>query len=916
MNSSLSAREVREAFLAFFKSKDHQIVPSAPLVVKNDPTLMFINSGMAPFKDLFLGIGKPSHPRIADTQKCLRVSGKHNDLEEVGVDTYHHTMFEMLGNWSFGDYFKKEAIAWSWEFLTEVLKLDKDRLYVTIFEGNEAENIPKDEEAYQEWKKVIAEDRILLGNKKDNFWEMGDTGPCGPCTEIHVDCRPDEERKAVDGATLVNADHPQVIEIWNNVFIQFNRMKDGSLELLPAKHVDTGMGFERLVRVLQQKTSNYDTDVFSGTISAIEKIVHKTYDRSDSKEAISFRVLADHIRAVAFTISDGQLPSNTGAGYVIRRILRRAVRYYFSYLDRKEPLLHLLVPVLAEQFATVFPELKAQQDFVAKVILEEENSFLKTLGNGLKRLESLPVQHYTAEADIQYGDEYSADPTKANYIHNQKGTYVTKCISEKKTIKISGKEAFELFDTYGFPFDLTRLIASENNWQVDEKGFEEELQKQKERSRAASEQDVDDWINLQDGKSVFVGYDTLETKAQVLKYRKIKSKGKEQFQIVLDKTPFYAESGGQVGDVGNFSIQDAVIKITDTKKENDLIVHFTDEIPADLGGEVLATVDASVRSKTTIHHSATHLLQAALQQVLGKHIAQKGSLNNSEYLRFDFSHFAKMTQEEIVQVENLVNEKIRQNIPVVIKEMVKDDAMKLGAMALFGEKYGDTVRVVIMDENYSIELCGGTHVGSTGELGLFKITSEGAVAAGVRRVEAVCGELALQLVNEKFNELTEVREALKQPKDTVKSILQLQEENAALKKEIEKYQHEKVELVKQQLRVKIANRNGVHLLIEKVDGVNADGLKKIQYDLKNEVEDLFFVAATVINDKPLLSIIISENLVKSKHLHAGNMVKELAKAIKGGGGGQPFYATAGGNDASGIDTVLRQAEELFLVQTS
>jgi alanyl-tRNA synthetase len=877
MNSSLSAREVREAFLAFFKSKDHQIVPSAPLVVKNDPTLMFINSGMAPFKDLFLGIGKPSHPRIADTQKCLRVSGKHNDLEEVGVDTYHHTMFEMLGNWSFGDYFKKEAIAWSWEFLTEVLKLDKDRLYVTIFEGNEAENIPKDEEAYQEWKKVIAEDRILLGNKKDNFWEMGDTGPCGPCTEIHVDCRPDEERKAVDGATLVNADHPQVIEIWNNVFIQFNRMKDGSLELLPAKHVDTGMGFERLVRVLQQKTSNYDTDVFSGTISAIEKIVHKTYDRSDSKEAISFRVLADHIRAVAFTISDGQLPSNTGAGYVIRRILRRAVRYYFSYLDRKEPLLHLLVPVLAEQFATVFPELKAQQDFVAKVILEEEASFLKTLDNGLRRLDSI----------IKDSDKV-----------------------------ISGKSAFELLDTYGFPIDLTNLIASEKGLSVDEKAFEEELQKQKERSRAASEQDVDDWINLQDGKSVFVGYDTLETKAQVLKYRKIKSKGKEQFQIVLDKTPFYAESGGQVGDVGNFSIQDAVIKITDTKKENDLIVHFTDEIPADLSGEVLATVDASVRSKTTIHHSATHLLQAALQQVLGKHIAQKGSLNNSEYLRFDFSHFAKMTQEEIVQVENLVNEKIRQNIPVVIKEMAKDDAMKLGAMALFGEKYGDTVRVVIMDENYSIELCGGTHVGSTGELGLFKITSEGAVAAGVRRVEAVCGELALQLVNEKFNELTEVREALKQPKDTVKSILQLQEENAALKKEIEKYQHEKVELVKQQLRVKIANRNGVHLLIEKVDGVNADGLKKIQYDLKNEVEDLFFVAATVINDKPLLSVIISENLVKSKNLHAGNMVKELAKAIKGGGGGQPFYATAGGNDAGGIDTVLRQAEELFLVQTS
>jgi alanyl-tRNA synthetase len=802
----------------------------------------------------------------------LRVSGKHNDLEEVGVDTYHHTLFEMLGNWSFGDYFKKEAIAWSWEFLTEVLKLDKDRLYVTIFEGNEAENIPKDEEAYQEWKKVIAEDRILLGNKKDNFWEMGDTGPCGPCTEIHVDCRSEEERKAVDGATLVNNDHPQVIEIWNNVFIQFNRKKDNSLELLPAKHVDTGMGFERLVRVIQQKTSNYDTDVFSGTIEAIEKIVHKKYDRSDSKEAIAFRVLSDHIRAVSFTISDGQLPSNTGAGYVIRRILRRAVRYYFSYLDRKEPLLHLLVPVLAEQFATVFPELKAQQDFVAKVILEEETSFLKTLDNGLKRLDTI----------IKDSDKI-----------------------------INGKSAFELLDTYGFPIDLTNLIASEKGFTVNETEFEEELQKQKTRSRAASEQDVDDWIVLQDGKSVFVGYDTLETTSQVLKYRKIKSKGKEQYQIVLDKTPFYAESGGQVGDVGNLRIQNADFRITDTKKENDLIVHFTDEIPADLHGEVLAKVDNTVRKKTTIHHSATHLLQAALQQVLGKHIAQKGSLNNSEYLRFDFSHFAKMTNEEIEQVETIVNEKIRQNIPVIIKEMSKDDAVKLGAMALFGEKYGDVVRVVIMDEKYSIELCGGTHVGATGELGLFKITSEGAVAAGVRRVEAVCGELALQFVNEKINQLASVNIELKNPKDVIKYIQQMQDENVALKKELEKHQNEKVEIVKQQLRTKITNKNDINTLIEKVEGVNADGLKKIQFDLKNEFDDLFFVAVAIINDKPMISIIISDNLIKSKNLHAGNLVKELAKAIKGGGGGQAFYATAGGTDSSGIDTVLIEAKKII-----
>jgi alanyl-tRNA synthetase len=868
----LTAAEIRQAFLDFFKSKQHEIVASAPLVVKNDPTLMFINSGMAPFKDFFLGIGKPSNPRIADTQKCLRVSGKHNDLEEVGVDTYHHTLFEMLGNWSFGDYFKKEAIAWSWEFLTEILKLDKDRLYVTIFEGNEAENIPKDEEAYQEWKKVIAEDRILLGNKKDNFWEMGDTGPCGPCTEIHVDCRTKEERKAVDGATFVNNDHPQVIEIWNNVFIQFNRKKDNSLELLPAKHVDTGMGFERLVRVIQQKTSNYDTDVFSGTIEAIEKIVHKKYDRSDSKEAIAFRVLSDHIRAVSFTISDGQLPSNTGAGYVIRRILRRAVRYYFSYLDRKEPLLHLLVPVIAEQFATVFPELKAQQDFVAKVILEEETSFLKTLDNGLKRLDTI----------IKDSDKI-----------------------------INGKSAFELLDTYGFPIDLTNLIASEKGFTVNETEFEEELQKQKTRSRAASEQDVDDWIVLKDGKSVFVGYDALETTSKVLKYRKIKSKGKEQYQIVLDKTPFYAESGGQVGDVGNLRIQNADFRITDTKKENDLIVHFLDEIPADLNGEVIATVDNVLRKKTTINHSATHLLQAALQQVLGRHIAQKGSLNNSEYLRFDFSHFAKMTNEEIEQVETIVNEKIRQNIPVIIKEMSKDDAVKLGAMALFGEKYGDVVRVVIMDEKYSIELCGGTHVGATGELGLFKITSEGAVAAGVRRVEAVCGELALQFVNEKINQLASVNIELKNPKDVIKSIQQMQDENVTLKKELEKYQHEKVEIVKQQLRTKVTNRNNANLLIEKVEGVNGDGLKKIQFDLKNEFDDLFFVAVAIINYKPMISIIISDNIVTAKKLHAGNLVKELAKAIKGGGGGQAFYATAGGTDSSGIDTVLIEAKKII-----
>lgn len=879
-----SSQEIRQAFLDFFKRKNHLIVPSAPVVVKNDPTLLFTNAGMNQFKDYFLGNAKPEHPRIADTQKCLRVSGKHNDLEEVGVDTYHHTMFEMLGNWSFGDYFKEEAIAWSWELLTEVLHLEKDRLYVTIFEGDEKENLPKDSESFNFWKQWIAEDRILLGNKKDNFWEMGDTGPCGPCTEIHVDCRTDEERKSVDGKSLVNADHPQVIEIWNNVFIQYNRLKDGSLELLPAKHVDTGMGFERLVRVIQGKTSNYDTDVFTGTIAATEQIVTKKYDGSDSKQAIAFRVIADHIRAVSFTIADGQLPSNTGAGYVIRRILRRAVRYYFSYLDRKEPLLNLLVPVLAKQFEQVFPELKQQEEFVAKVILEEENSFLKTLENGLKRLDN---------------------------------------IIKDTSLVIDGKSAFELLDTFGFPIDLTNLIASEHGLTVDEEGFEAELQKQKERSRAATELNVDDWVSLQEGKSEFVGYDSLESTAKLLKYRKISSKGKEQYQLVLDKTPFYAESGGQVGDVGVLEFlstpsSDVIskIEITDTKKENDLIVHFSDTLPSNLTGEVFAKVDADIRRKTTIHHSATHLLHAALREVLGTHVAQKGSLNNQDYLRFDFSHFAKMTAEELEKVEQLVNEKIRQNIPVVIKELPKEEALKLGAMALFGEKYGDIVRVVIMDEKYSVELCGGTHVGATGELGLFKILSEGAVAAGVRRVEAVSGAMALNYLNDKLAELKQIQELLKYPKDVLKSIHQIQEENGVLKKEVDKFNQERVEIVKQQLRTKVTHRNGANLLIEKVEGVNAEGLKKIQYDLKNEFDNLFFAAGVVTNDKPLLSIIIAEDLVKSKNLHAGNMIKEIAKAIKGGGGGQPFYATAGGTDSKGIDIALKQAEELFLVQTN
>src|SRR5688572_6282516 len=633
----LTSAEIRQQFLDFFKGKGHAIVPSAPIVVKDDPTLLFTNAGMNQFKDYFLGNKKPPFARVADTQKCLRVSGKHNDLEEVGVDTYHHTMFEMLGNWSFGDYFKKEAIAWSWELLTEVYKIPKDRIYVTVFEGDAAEKLPKDDEAFGEWKKWIAEDRILLGNKKDNFWEMGDTGPCGPCTEIHVDCRTDDERKKVDGKTLVNNDHPQVIEIWNNVFIQFNRLKDGSLESLPAKHVDTGMGFERLVRVLQEKQSNYDTDIFTGTISAIEKIVGKKYPSGNDRVSVAFRVISDHIRAICFTIADGQLPSNTGAGYVIRRILRRAVRYYYSYLDFKQPLLHQLVPVLADQFAAVFPELKQQQDFVQRVVKEEEDAFLRTLDKGLKKIDEL--------------------------------------VSSAKNNTLEGSAVFELYDTYGFPADLTRLIAGENKLSIDEPGFEKEMQQQKQRSRAATALDTEDWVVLSDAPSIFVGYDLLEADAKVTKYRRIKAKGKESYQLVLNTTPFYSESGGQVGDTGIMLFEGELVDVVDTRRENDLVVHFVEKLPVNITGVVTARVNKIRRRNTEVHHSATHLLHAALRKVLGTHVAQKGSLVNDEHLRFDFSHFSKMTPEEMAAVETLVNQKIRENIPVVIKAMPKDEAL-------------------------------------------------------------------------------------------------------------------------------------------------------------------------------------------------------------------------------------------------
>ncbi len=872
----MTSVEIRQAFLDFFRSKGHEIVPSAPIVVKNDPTLMFTNAGMNQFKDYFLGNKKPPYSRVVDTQKCLRVSGKHNDLEEVGVDTYHHTMFEMLGNWSFGDYFKKEAIAWSWELLTKTYKIPKDRIYVTIFEGDEKEKLPEDKEAINEWKKWIAEDRIMPFGKKDNFWEMGDTGPCGPCTEMHIDCRSSDERKKVDGKTLVNADHPQLIEIWNNVFIQFNRLKDGSLEPLPAKHVDTGMGYERLVRVLQGKDSNYDTDVFTGTIAALEKITGLKYINSDDKKDVAFRVLSDHIRAISFTIADGQLPSNTGAGYVIRRILRRAVRYYYSFLNYKQPLLFQLVPVIGDQFESVFPELDKQADFVAKVIREEEEAFLRTLDRGLKRIEEI--------------------------------------ITNAKNGTVKGAEAFELYDTYGFPIDLTRMVLAERKLKVDEPGFEKEMQAQKERSRAATVIDTEDWVTLNEtGHSAFVGYDSLEVLTKVVRYRKISAKGTDSYQLVLEKTPFYAESGGQVGDSGILLFDGEEILVTDTKKENELIVHFANKLPINITAVVDARVDKVQRRRTAINHSATHLLHAALRTVLGTHVAQKGSLVDQDYLRFDFSHFAKMSDEEIAKVESMVNEKIRANIPVVIKVMPKEEALKSGAMALFGEKYGDVVRVVIIDPSWSVELCGGTHVGSTGELGFFCITHETAVAAGVRRLEALSGEGAEKYFREQRKQLDAIREQFKNPKDIVKSIENAAIENTDLKKQLEHMENRLLVSLRNELLKKDEIIDGVNFIGDIVEVNNADALKKLCHDLKNNLDNHVAVLCANIGGKPAVAIGISDTVVKAKGLDAGKIIKEtIAPLIKGGGGGQKNLATAGGQDASNLKQVIEKVKSLLL----
>lgn len=852
-------------------------MPSAPLVLKNDPTLLFTNSGMVQFKDYFLGNSAPKSNRIADTQKCLRVSGKHNDLEEVGIDTYHHTMFEMLGNWSFGDYFKKEAIEWAWELLTEVYHLPKARLYVTVFEGDKEENLPFDQDAFEYWKRFLPEDRILNGKKKDNFWEMGEMGPCGPCSEIHIDLRPDDEVAKKPGKELVNNDHPQVIEIWNLVFMEFNRKADRSLEKLPAQHVDTGMGFERLCMAIQQKTSNYDTDVFTPLIDFIAEAAQVKY-KDNEKTDIAIRVIADHVRAVSFAIADGQLPSNNKAGYVIRRILRRAVRYGFSFLNFKEPFIYKLVPVLGNQLKDVFPELVKQEDYVARVIFEEEVSFLRTLEKGLKRLEVI-------EADL-------------------KG---------KKDNVVSGELAFELYDTFGFPLDLTSLIARERGFSVDETGFNAEMEKQKLRSKAAAVKETGDWVLIGDDvKPVFIGYDELEADVRIIKYRKIKQKNKDLFQLVFDKTPFYAESGGQVGDTGFIASANEKVFITDTKKENELIVHVTENLPDNVEATFHAQVDKRKRTLSMDNHSATHLLHAALRRVLGNHVQQKGSLVNDKVLRFDFSHFAAMTSEEIRRVEDIVNEKIRANIPLDEKRSVPiEEAKSMGAMALFGEKYGDYVRVITFDPNFSVELCGGTHVPATGHIGLFKIVSESSVAAGVRRIEAITADGAQAYVREQLNVLDQLKALLKNPKDIVTSATNLLEEKIALEKKLEAIQQQQANALRDELAKKAVKNNGYHLIIEKISVGNADALKNIAYGLRNQFDDLLLVLAADVESKPQVAVMIGEKLAQTNKYHAGNLVKELAREIDGGGGGQPFFATAGGKNLNGLDAVLEKARKLI-----
>jgi alanyl-tRNA synthetase len=866
-----TSKEIRKAFLGFFREKEHQIVDSAPMVVKGDPTLMFTNAGMNQFKNLFLGNEPVKWPRVADTQKCLRVSGKHNDLEEVGLDTYHHTMFEMLGNWSFGDYFKNEAIDWAWEFLVDRMGIPGDRLYATVFEGSNSDKLERDLEAASFWEKHLPKTRILDGDKKDNFWEMGDTGPCGPCSEIHVDLRSGEEIEKVPGSELVNKDHPQVIEIWNLVFIQFNRKANGSLEELPSKHVDTGMGFERLCMILQGVTSNYDTDIFQNIIADIEAMSGKKYGK-DEKTDIAMRVVADHLRAVAFAIADGQLPSNNKAGYVIRRILRRGVRYGYTFLDFREPFIFRLVDILKNTMGESFPELAAQRQLIGKVIKEEEESFLHTLSTGIKLLDEI--------------------------ISNTK---------KEKGGQIPGKDLFILYDTFGFPLDLTGLIARENELEIDIEGFQAEMEAQKNRSRNAAQLETGDWIEIRKiDQTRFLGYDKTEAEVRIVRYRKVRQKKKSFYQLVFDQTPFYGESGGQVGDTGYIQSDGEKILVFDTQKENNLIVHLVEELPDNPGGLFRAVVNLKNRLETANNHTATHLLHATLREVLGMHVEQKGSLVNADHLRFDFSHFQKLSPEEIEKVEAIVNDKIRENTSCEEnRNLPMEQAQNMGAMMLFGEKYGDSVRVIKFGD--SVELCGGTHVSATGQIGLFKIVAESAIAAGVRRIEAITGKRAEKYVNDQIKTLESIRQTVKASQDTLAGVVSLMKENAELSKKMEVFSRERLKILKAGLKSKILLENGVNIIADKVDADNAGMMKNLAFQLKDEVENLFLVLGAEINGKPNLTVMISENLVNDKGLNAGKIVREAGREIKGGGGGQPFYATAGGKDASGIQAAIEKA---------
>lgn len=867
----MNAKDIRQTFLEFFKSKSHEIVPSAPMVLKNDPTLMFTNAGMNQFKDLFLGNKPIIHSRIADTQKCLRVSGKHNDLEEVGIDTYHHTMFEMLGNWSFGDYFKQEAITWAWELLTDKYKIDKNRIYVTYFEGDKTENLMADSEAQEIWRTFLSDKHILPGNKKDNFWEMGDTGPCGPCSEIHIDLRDADEIAKLSGAFLVNKSHPQVVEIWNLVFIQYNRKANGTLELLPNKHVDTGMGFERLCMALQGKKSNYDTDVFTPIIFRIEELSGYIYGKNE-KTDIAMRVISDHVRAVGMSIADGQLPSNTGSGYVIRRILRRAIRYGYSFLNMKQPFIFKLTEELTDTLGEAFPELAKQSTFIANVIREEEQSFLRTLENGLSRLKELTSQSVST---------------------------------------ISGERVFELYDTFGFPVDLTRLIAAEHGMSIDEKGFEEKLKEQKERSKAAGKMVADDWIQANPDTLIeFVGYDQTSTNCRIIKYRKVSYKNKEVFQLVITPTPFYAESGGQVGDKGWLKSAKEKIRIIDTIKENDLIIHLSEAVPQNPELSFEASIDLHARKLTASNHSATHLLHATLRKILGLHVEQRGSLVSPDYLRFDFSHHSKVSLEELAEIEKLVNQKVRENILLDEKrDMPFDEAGKLGAMMLFGEKYGNKVRVITFDPGFSIELCGGTHVKATGEIGYFKILSESSVAAGVRRIEAVTSDKAEAYINEELSLLQALRQIARNPKDPIKGIEQMIKENEALNQKLSQYKALQLQDAKQHLIKSGEKINDTFFIAMQVD-IDADSIKNLSFDLKRTYDDLFAVIATEQDGKAFLSVVLGDRIV-NKGLNAKEIIIQIGKHIQGSGGGQPFYATAGGKHLEGISAALEAARSFI-----